>query len=164
MDFCHNCGKQIEETELTCPQCGVRKKNETIINKQKIFAYSGFWRRFAAFIVDSILIKMANFILIYIIGGGHFDLPSQIATLALIFLYFAGMESSSYQGTLGKVVLGIKVTDMDGNRISFLRAAGRYFGKIISSIILGIGYLMIAFTDRKQGLHDLMAGCLVIKK
>jgi hypothetical protein len=72
------------------------------------------------------------------------------------------MESSTKQGTLGKMALGIKVTDLNGNRIDFSKASGRYFGKIISSIILCIGYIMVAFTQKKQGLHDIMAGCLVV--
>jgi len=74
------------------------------------------------------------------------------------------MESSSRQATLGKMALGIVVTDMDGKRISFGRAVGRNLGKIISQIILLIGYFMIAFTQKKQGLHDIIANCLVVVK
>ncbi len=83
-------------------------------------------------------------------------------SIVLQWLYFALMESSSKQATLGKMALGLKVTDMSGNRISFARATGRYFGKFISGIILNIGYIMAAFTERKQALHDMMANCLVI--
>ncbi len=79
------------------------------------------------------------------------------------WLYYALMESSYRQATLGKMAMGIIVTDMNGERISFLRATGRYFGKIISSMILYIGYLMAAFTERKQALHDMMASTLVLK-
>ena len=87
-----------------------------------------------------------------------------IAAVATIlqWLYYALMESSSKQATLGKMALGLKVTDMSGNRISFARATGRYFGKIISGLILNIGYIMAGFTERKQALHDMMANCLVI--
>jgi uncharacterized RDD family membrane protein YckC len=84
--------------------------------------------------------------------------------LLLPWLYFAIMESSSRQATLGKMALGIVVTDISGRRISFARATGRQLGKIISGMILYIGYLMIAFTQRKQGLHDIMAECLVVVK
>lgn len=80
------------------------------------------------------------------------------------WLYFALMESSGQQGTIGKMALGIKVTDMNGNRIGFGRATGRYFGKIISSLTLTIGYIMAGFTQQKQALHDIIAGCLVINK
>ena len=80
------------------------------------------------------------------------------------WLYYALMESSSLQATLGKLAMGSIVTDLDGDRVSFHRATGRYFGKIISYFILMIGFLMAAFTERKQALHDMMAGCLVIQK
>lgn len=62
------------------------------------------------------------------------------------------------------MALGIKVTDMSGNRVSFGKATGRYFGKFISALILSIGFIMVAFTEKKQGLHDMMAGCLVVNK
>ncbi len=79
------------------------------------------------------------------------------------WLYFALMEAGPMQGTLGKKVCGLIVTDLEGNRLSFLRATGRYFAKILSSMILGIGFLMAGFTARKQGLHDMAAGTLVYK-
>jgi uncharacterized RDD family membrane protein YckC len=85
-------------------------------------------------------------------------------TAVLAWLYYALMESSKYQATLGKIVLGIVVTDTSGQRISFGRATGRYFAKIISQIILLIGYIMIAFTEKKQGLHDIIASTLVVVK
>jgi len=71
------------------------------------------------------------------------------------------MESSSYQATLGKMIFGMKVTDLNGNRISFERATGRHFAKWLSGLVLCIGYIMVGFTERKQGLHDLLAGTLV---
>src|SRR6266849_153843 len=92
-----------------------------------------------------------------VLGGG-------VTFILLIFgswLYEAFMESSSYQATLGKMIFGMKVTDLNGNRISFERATGRHFAKWLSAMILGIGYIMVGFTERKQGLHDLIAGTLV---
>jgi len=80
------------------------------------------------------------------------------------WVYFAGFESSHMGATPGKWVLGIYVTDMEGKRVSFGRASGRYFGKIISGLILGIGYMMAGFTEKFQALHDMMAECLVWKK
>ena len=74
------------------------------------------------------------------------------------------MESSVNQGTIGKMALNLKVTDLNGERISFGRATGRFFAKYISSITLLIGYIMAAFTERKQALHDMIAGTYVIKK
>ena len=74
------------------------------------------------------------------------------------------MESSSLQATLGKMIFGMKVTDLNGNRISFARATGRHFAKYLSSMILFIGYIMAGFTERKQALHDMIAGTLVIRR
>jgi uncharacterized RDD family membrane protein YckC len=75
------------------------------------------------------------------------------------------MESSSHQGTLGKMALGLIVTDLEGRRINFARASGRYFAKIITGLIpLGIGYMMAGFTEKKQALHDMIASCLVLRK
>ena len=87
-----------------------------------------------------------------------------IIGVILGWLYSALFESSPQQATLGKMALGIKVTDLHGNPISFGKATGRHFGKIISGLILFIGFIMVAFTERKQGLHDMMAGCLVVNK
>ena len=87
-----------------------------------------------------------------------------ILSIALNWLYYSLMESSDRQATVGKMAIGIKVTDLNGNRISFLNATGRYFGKILSGLLFGIGYIMIIFTEKKQGLHDIMAGTLVVRK
>ena len=73
------------------------------------------------------------------------------------------MESSSRQATLGKMALGLKVSDLKGNRISFARASGRHFAKIVSGMILLIGYIMAGFTNRKQALHDMIAETLVLR-
>jgi uncharacterized RDD family membrane protein YckC len=79
-------------------------------------------------------------------------------------LYWPLMECSSRQGTLGKRAIGIVVTDIDGRHISFARAVGRNLGKIVSAIIYYVGFIMIAFTKKKQGLHDITANCLVVVK
>ena len=120
-------------------------------------AYAGFWRRFVAIVIDGIILGMA-FTLINRITG----LSTYWLNLTGGLFYFALMESSPYQATLGKMALGIKVTDYAGRRISFARAVGRYLGKIISSIILGIGYLLAGFSAKKQALHDMIAGTLVV--
>ena len=77
------------------------------------------------------------------------------------WIYEAVMESSSKQATLGKMALGLKVTDLEGRRISFARATGRHFAKLLSGMILLVGYIMAGFTERKQALHDMIAGTLV---
>jgi uncharacterized RDD family membrane protein YckC len=91
-------------------------------------------------------------------------LGSNIFGLLVHWLYFTLMESSPRQATLGKMVVGIIVTTCDGRRISFLRANGRYFGKLLSALIFGIGFLMAGFTRKKQALHDMLADSLVICK
>ena len=82
-----------------------------------------------------------------------------------MWLYFACMESSRYQGTLGKIALGIIVTDMQLRPVSFGRASGRFFAKLITGLIpLCIGYIMAGFTAKKQALHDMIASCLVMRR
>jgi uncharacterized RDD family membrane protein YckC len=97
--------------------------------------------------------------------AGFFVLVVLIAVMAGlgVWLYEALMTSSSKQGTLGKMAFGMKVTDMSGARISFGRSTGRFFAKILSGMILNIGYIMAGFTDRKQALHDMIAGTLVVR-
>lgn len=136
--------------------------------------YAGFWKRAAAFLVDTIILGLIGFGLGMILGftmaaamGPKLDLNQvglvgNILGLILNWLYFTVQESSESQATFGKRALHIKVVDEDGRRISFLRANGRYFGKMISALLLGIGLLMVAFTPRKQGLHDMMARTLVV--
>ena len=87
-----------------------------------------------------------------------------IIAVSINWLYYSLFESSERQATPGKMAVGIKVTSTNGQRISFLNATGRFFGKIISGMLFGFGYIMILFTEKKQGLHDLMAGTLVVKK
>lgn len=100
--------------------------------------------------------------------GGAYDSVAlaiwYILMVIVVWLYYALMEISSKQGTLRKMALGIKVTDLNGNKINFGRATGRYFGKIISAFILFVGFIMIAFTQKKQGLHDIMSRCLVVNR
>ena len=87
-----------------------------------------------------------------------------ILNVIIHWLYYALMESSQKQATLGKIIVGIKVTDLEGNRISFAKASGRYFGKILSGLIFYIGYIMAGFTEKKQALHDILASCLVVNR
>lgn len=85
-----------------------------------------------------------------------------IGAMIMQWLYCAVLESSRKQATVGKMILNIKVTDMDGNRITFARASGRFFAKIISGLIFNIGYIIAAFTEKKQALHDIIADCLIV--
>jgi len=136
-----------------------------------IVRYAGFWRRFAALIMDSIIITLVTFIVYLMIRaalyGGRPEnevILGWAVWMIVNWLYRAGMESSSGQATLGKMALGIIVTDYEGERISFGRATGRLLAKIISGLILLIGYIMAGFTERKQALHDMIAKTLVVVK
>jgi uncharacterized RDD family membrane protein YckC len=152
--------------------------------------YAGFWLRFLAFLIDNVVMGIA-FVLILIplifltgLGGfigtihpdedfndvGIFMLIGLIflaATVSLVFtwLYHALMESSEWQATVGKKVLGLVVTDLAGQRVSFWRATARHFAKIITNMVPAfIGYIMAGFTEKKQALHDMLAGCLVLRR
>lgn len=143
------------------------------------FYYAGFWRRVLAYIIDAIILGIINGVIYLIVGVPIFDQVASpeevqammarmnlasVISLIIIWLYYAGFEASALQATPGKLAIGLKVTDLRGNRIGFGRASIRFWGKIISTIILFIGFLMVAFTQRKQGLHDMMASCLVLRK
>jgi uncharacterized RDD family membrane protein YckC len=124
--------------------------------------YAGFWKRVAALLADSIILIILSIPVALISLVESLILISYICSVLLYWLYFSLFESSRWMATPGKKLLGIKVTDLSGNRISFGRATGRYFAKFFSAIILGIGYLMAAFTSKKQALHDIIADTLVI--
>lgn len=152
-----------------------------IIPQPKAVVYAGFWLRFAAYVIDQIILSIVTVIIVFILGfvmGLFFaaigmDTPT-IRTISaalgyffgviVAWIYYAVSESSPDRATPGKRVIGIIVTDLDGNRISFGRASGRYWGKMLSGIILMIGFLMAGFTEKKQALHDILANCLVLKK
>ena len=127
--------------------------------------YAGFWKRFIAAFIDGIILQINGFVILlidYVLGAT--GVINILLNLIIGWLYFALMESSRQQATLGKQALGIIVTDLNGNRISFGKATTRYFGKFISALILCIGFIMAGFTEKKQALHDIIAGCLVVKK
>jgi len=137
-------------------------------------SYAGFWKRFLALIIDSILLAIIGGIprcIIYVVPGvvvRDVDIDTMILVGYIIgsllnWLYFTIFEASSKQATLGKMALGIIVTDQNRNRISFGNANGRYFAKILSGIFL-VGYIMAGLTEKKQGLHDILASTLVLNK
>jgi uncharacterized RDD family membrane protein YckC len=154
--------------------------------------YAGFWLRFLAYIVDHIILGIFEVPILIGLGmmmglgaaigslprhgGDPFEngLPPVffgfmsmffLVTLFAGWLYYALLESSEWQATAGKKILGIYVTDMNGARVSFARASGRHFAKIVSGLIpLGIGYILAGFTEKKQAVHDMLASCLVLRK
>lgn len=175
--YCQNCGSYNPDNITHCRNCGTY-----LVTTPE---YAGFWKRFFAATFDLIIVFLIGGLIALFLGAvfggitasvvGIFAregfVPTLFSTLFFFivafyllirWLYFAIMESSSYQATFGKQLLSIKVTDLEGNRISFWRATLRYFAKILSVMIFYLGYLMIGFTEKKQGLQDIIAGCLVV--
>jgi uncharacterized RDD family membrane protein YckC len=187
--ICPQCGADITGGAEQCAKCGAPSPDPSIhsvfpgvvpaVVSQVI--YAGFWRRAAAYVFDILLLGLVLDPLILqplVARSGispnefsqfpptHFR---QVIAIQLLFgfvgwLYWAVLESSPWRATLGKKLFGIEVTDLYGRRISFARATGRHFAKNISLLMIGIGFLMAGFTEKKQALHDMLAGCLVIKK
>lgn len=155
--------------------------------------YGGFWIRLVAYIIDSIIVTVLFFILVFILSMvgivdyswiAEFEAAAQadvepdpavfmamMQAMGIIYLlgflvawlYEALLTGSAMQATPGKMVFGLRVTTVDGQQIGFGRATGRFFGKIVSGVILYVGFIMIAFTERKQGLHDMMASTVVVR-
>lgn len=157
------------------------------------FQYGDFWARLVAYVVDALIMGVAVialFIPLAAITGAAAHLqvlqdaprhgqptPAMVAAifsivftfvgaaLLITWLYHAYCESSSWQATVGKRVMNLYVTDLNGQPISFLHATGRHFAKIITGLIpLFLGYIMAAFTERRQALHDMIAGTLVLRR
>jgi uncharacterized RDD family membrane protein YckC len=178
---CRNCGAVTDPDSEFCGSCGQRLENlAPPATSRAQIAYAGFWLRLVAYCIDSILLGfvLGNILLRPLIGR---IIPTddpwflftnnspQITALMLLFLmgnwvYFALLESSPWRATVGKKILGLEVVDLQGKRLSFTRASGRFFAKILSSMTLMVGFLIAGFTQKKQALHDIVAGCLVIKK
>ena len=184
--YCFRCGNPLPEAS-TAPVPPVMTAPPPVAPPAKpAVEYAGFWRRSLALVIDQLILSVPSglifllFILPTITAALHTEDADAIATmvlssiaswiLAAIILsliplaYYTFFECSSYQATPGKMALGIIVTDMDGRQISFARSLGRNLGKIISKMILYIGFIMAGLTLKKQALHDMLADCLVVMK
>lgn len=186
--ICHRCGKIFQEGYRFCPGCGLELSGSaTPVDQARPISapplsagppsavlYAGFWRRVAAYLIDRLLLGFVNVFLclFYILLSGvdwsgeelrTVSLASAVFGFLLRWLYCTLLESSASQATIGKALIGIKVSDEQGHRISLLRANARYWAKILSTFTLGFGYLMAGFTRRKQALHDFVAGTLVVR-
>lgn len=186
--FCPACGQSTSDASPAAAGApmGIRATATAAFPPLR---YAGFWLRLVAYIIDGIIVGCV-FLIIFgflaaVTGIGSTlrnirpgEDPGDVVALlgvTLIFavlgialvgvwLYHALLESSSWQGTLGKKVLGLAVTDTEGRRISFGRASGRYFAKFVTNLIpLFIGYILAGFTERKQAIHDVIAGSLVLR-
>jgi len=183
--YCQWCGADIE----SLPAAPVATPEED--EGPEVGMYAGLGRRFIAFIVDIILIIIIGSIVItffslvngvkyayFMATGVHYSALTEAGSLdaavgpivaafgmfliVVPWLYFAGFESSRSQATPGKVLMHLIVTDLAGNKPTFARTTLRFFGKFISTLIIFIGFVMIGFTKKRQGLHDKIAGCLVL--
>jgi uncharacterized RDD family membrane protein YckC len=189
--FCQWCGSDIDAVApkavmKTEPE--EEEEEETSLTGN----YAGLGRRFFAFIIDAIIlfifiavaatffnlvqglryfyyltVQRAPIYALTEAGTADAAITPIVASLGVLFiiipwLYFAGFECSRGQATPGKTLLRMKVTDREGDRISFARATLRHFVKFISTLIIFIGFIMIGFTKKRQGLHDRIAGCLVL--
>lgn len=190
--YCSSCGTPAAtgavESGASVPQPGAFPGPATPAPRAALGsgAYSGFWRRLWSYVIDRFVLGvvfapvgflfLAPMMATESIGWTDTDLPAEtittllgailtVAFFALLgsWLYYALMQSSSRQATLGQMALGIRVTDLEGRRISFARASGRYFATVLTGLTFGIGYLIMLFTTRKQTLHDLVARTLVLR-
>lgn len=171
---CKECGHELNEGEF-CSNCGVK-----LVEAGRP-RYAGFWIRFVAALIDGIIVGIPITVIALILGVFTIFTSSDVNTatyedtiailyiflyigsLMISILYYAGMHASKWQGTLGKMIVGIKVTDINGQRISFGRSLGRFLATILSGVLY-IGYIIAAFTEKKQSLHDLIAGTVVVYK
>lgn len=184
---CTQCGTPLAEGARFCQSCGkdsgwdggagmfeTRTPPSTPAHDAR---YGGFWRRVAASVIDGFVLAGLS-IMVVIVGtvalmtssdpegtAARYGILYYVASYAAGWLYFAFTHSSEHQASFGIRALGIKVTDLEGRRISFGRATGRYFAYLVTSIVtFGIGLLMAAFTRRRQALHDMLAGTLVVSR
>jgi uncharacterized RDD family membrane protein YckC len=184
---------QSQTDSVAMPQSGLASVKATVplgpdskgvlSSSVKRVVYAGFWLRLLAYLIDYAFCLIGIFGLVFVVTiaaalgfelYGHELTDDEWESLAGamfyaiglpgIWLYYALSESSSLQATLGKKILGLAVTDEKGRRITFGRATGRYFGKILSGFPIGAGFIMAAFTEKKQALHDQLADCLVIRR
>lgn len=191
--FCQACGQEIGAAVATAPVSSSALPAPIAASAQASapLPYAGFWERLAAYLIDGLILGIpfgiVALVLIFMLGGFGImmhrnpveprDVMALLAPMFLVFflvmlvfmilqwLYFAGMESSARQATFGKSMMSLQVANLEGQRISFGHATGRFFAKIVSGMIpFAIGYLMAAFTAKKQALHDLIAGTLVLRK
>jgi uncharacterized RDD family membrane protein YckC len=179
--YCSRCGTQNSSDSQFCIHCGCALGTVPTVQPTAVVTaprYGGFWVRVIAAIVDAIIVQVVvvpiSFIVGMVVGVAGVATHSTGSGIQLIssglggliglvgdWLYGAMMESSVRQATLGKMIFGMKVTDLQGRRISFGRATGRHFAKILSALTLCIGFIMAGFTEKKQALHDMIAGTLV---
>jgi uncharacterized RDD family membrane protein YckC len=188
MPYCQHCGAAHADDARFCPSCGSWVGSVGgLPAEQAPTRYAGFWSRAGAWVLDQLIVGIPFNVVTGLLVP--YDEPQvnsttdaagkttlhwtgdwaafgavAVAGIALAWLYTAVLQSSARQATVGKMALGLVVTDEAGERISFARASGRYFAGILNTLTLGIGYLMVIWTARKQALHDKVAGTVVVPR
>lgn len=186
--FCQSCGQENPAAAEFCQDCGKPIPRhaaapaplaDRVAPAAPTTLYAGFWLRFAAILIDGIIWNLAVTLVVVLLimfafasvmAGGNVVAIVMIGLIAGIgiylgwFFYHAYCESSDWQGSIGKRALGLYVTDTRGQRITFGRAAGRNFSRILSDWTALVGYIMAGFTAKKQSLHDMVADCLVLRR
>ncbi|MBI5787718.1 MAG: RDD family protein [Candidatus Schekmanbacteria bacterium] len=175
---CTNCGKINHPQLAFCLICGTKlakSPSPKPVFKAQAFDTNnpaGFFKRLSAFVLDQMILlciglAFGSLLSLALIKSGGQECIAYVMTKAFGVLagwaYYTSLETC-LQATFGKLALGLAVTDLAGQPISFLRANVRYFGKILSAIVMGLGFLAIATSRKKQGWHDKLAGCLVLEK
>jgi uncharacterized RDD family membrane protein YckC len=175
---CPMCGEEVDVRAARCPACGEQFGRRSVADRGARFrpVYAGFWLRFVAALIDGLILAIPVGIVVFVgvmLGvladwaGGLELVPGEVWGILLhilIWPYYAVMESSRFQATFGKLAIGIIVTDIEGERVTFARASGRHFSKLISDTCCMLGYITAGFDDRKQAWHDSIASCLVIRR
>jgi uncharacterized RDD family membrane protein YckC/Tfp pilus assembly major pilin PilA len=164
--YCSTCGA-VSASGSFCGACGAPMGSGAAgaVAGPAPESGAGFWKRCVALMLDSMIFLVPAVILAILLAvGTSSEWMGNIVLLAAWWLYFALQESSERQATLGKRAMGIMVTDADGGRLSFGRASGRHLAAVLNYATLSIGYVLAGLTQRKQGLHDMAAGTLVVNR
>jgi uncharacterized RDD family membrane protein YckC/RNA polymerase subunit RPABC4/transcription elongation factor Spt4 len=180
INFCETCGfnflgHQGTHNGIAAPHLRTYETGPTLNISQPAHAqhhygtlagaYASFGRRVVASLIDFVITFVFILIIAFILIDSYYaEAYVQLWGILISIVYKVGMESSSYQVTVCKMAMGIKVEDLQGQRITFLRALGRFFASYLSGLIIAIGYLMAAFTEKRQTLHDMIAGTVVTRK
>jgi uncharacterized RDD family membrane protein YckC len=179
--FCSRCGTWLADDAPTCPLCGLVLRPGAVASAPGVASrqgaaiveqvtYAGFWRRCVGLLIDVVVTYFPIATVRVLLGlpaSGSFDplLPSAwwaaLTELLIDWLYASILISSPWRATLGQAVMDLHVTDLDGNRISFARASARYLAQLL--VTVGFGLILQVFSARRQALHDLVSGTVVVR-
>lgn len=180
--LCVECGKMFPPDEVirygeasvcaTCKPVFIQRIKEGVA-QPGTFNYAGFWIRFGAKFVDGIILRVCGFFIGLVVGIAVGSTKSPQASLIaaligmgigiLVNAIYCTVFVGAFGATPGKMAAKIRIVNVDGSKVSYGKACARYFAEILSSLTLGIGYIMAAFDDEKRALHDRICGTRVIR-